>query len=102
MIVRRGFKQPVSFHDERLREAPVGYFFDVISNGFGVMSSYASQVEPADRWAIAAYIRALQLSQNARLAELPETLRRDVTDHLERAARAPGPQDAGGHQGGHH
>lgn len=64
MIVRRGFKQPTSFHDQRLRESPVGYFFDVMSNGFGQMSSYASQVPIEDRWAISAYISALQLSQN--------------------------------------
>ena len=64
MIVRRGFKQPTSFHDQRLRESPVGYYFDVMSNGFGQMSSYASQVPVRDRWAIAAYINALQLSQN--------------------------------------
>jgi len=64
MIVRRGFKQPTSFHDQRLRESPVGYYFDVMSNGFGQMSSYASQIPARDRWAIAAYISALQLSQN--------------------------------------
>jgi mono/diheme cytochrome c family protein len=64
MIVRRGFKQPTSFHDQRLRESPVGYYFDVMSNGFGQMSSYASQVPVRDRWAIAAYISVLQLSQN--------------------------------------
>ena len=64
MIVRRGFKQPTSFHDQRLRESPVGYYFDVMSNGFGQMSSYASQIPVRDRWAIAAYISALQLSQN--------------------------------------
>jgi len=64
MIVRRGFKQPTSFHDQRLRESPVGYYFDVMSNGFGQMSSYASQIPAQDRWAIAAYISALQLSQN--------------------------------------
>jgi mono/diheme cytochrome c family protein len=64
MIVQRGFKQPVSFHDPRLRETPDGYFFDVMTNGFAQMPSYASQVPPADRWAIVAYIRALQLSQN--------------------------------------
>jgi cytochrome c553 len=63
MIVQRGFKQPTSFHDQRLRESPVGYFFDVISNGFGQMSSYASQIPVEDRWTIAAYIAALQLSQ---------------------------------------
>ena len=64
MIVRRGFKQPTSFHDQRLRDSPVGYYFDVMSNGFGQMSSYASQIPVHDRWAIAAYISALQLSQN--------------------------------------
>ena len=72
MIVRRGFKRPSSFHIDRLREAPVGYYFDVMTNGFGVMASYAEQVTPKDRWAIAAYIRALQLSQNATLADVPE------------------------------
>lgn len=71
MIVLRGYKQPVSFHDERLRGMPPGYFFDVITNGFGVMPSYAAQVPVADRWAIAAYIRALQLSQHATVADVP-------------------------------
>jgi mono/diheme cytochrome c family protein len=70
MIVQRGFKQPTSFHDDRLRNQPIGYFFDVITNGFGQMSSYASQVPPEDRWAIAAYVRALQLSQHARITDL--------------------------------
>jgi mono/diheme cytochrome c family protein len=64
MIVRRGFPQPPTYHDDRLRNAPVGHFFDVITNGWGKMNSYAYQVHPADRWAIAAYIRALQVSQN--------------------------------------
>jgi mono/diheme cytochrome c family protein len=70
MIVQRGFKQPPSYHIDRLRAQPIGYFFDVMTNGFGQMSSYAAQVPPADRWAIAAYIRALQLSQNAPLAQV--------------------------------
>jgi mono/diheme cytochrome c family protein len=70
MIVRRGFKQPASFHEARLRDQPVGYYFDVMSRGFGEMSSYASLIRPADRWAIAAYIRALQLSQKVVLADL--------------------------------
>ncbi len=70
MIVRRGLKQPPSFHTIRLREAPVGHFFDVITNGFGVMPSYADKVKPRDRWAIIAYIRALQLSQNINWEEL--------------------------------
>jgi len=71
MIVERGFKEPPSFHVDRLRGQPVGYFFDVVTSGFGQMSSYAAQVTPADRWAIAAYIRALQLSQHASLQEVP-------------------------------
>jgi hypothetical protein len=65
MIVQRGFKQPSSFHVDRLREQPIGYFFDVMTQGFGNMSSYATQVPPEDRWAIAAYLRALQVSQHA-------------------------------------
>jgi len=63
MIVRRGFRRAASFNDDRLRQAPVGHFFDAISNGWGVMPSYAPQIPPADRWAIIAYVRALQLSQ---------------------------------------
>lgn len=70
MIVQRGFKQPVSFHVDRLRAQPLGYFFDVMTNGFNEMSSYASQVPVEDRWAIAAYVRALQLSRNAPASEL--------------------------------
>jgi len=65
MIVQRGFKHPPSYHIDRLRKAPIGYFFDVATNGFGAMLGYSAQVPPKDRWAIAAYIRALQLSQNA-------------------------------------
>jgi mono/diheme cytochrome c family protein len=71
MIVRKGFTRPPSFHSERLRAAKLGHFFDVITNGFGAMPSYASQIGPQDRWAIVAYIRALQLSQWARIDELP-------------------------------
>ena len=69
MIVQRGFPAPPSFHEERLHAAPVGHFVDVITNGYGVMYSYASRVAPEDRWAIAAYIRALQLSQHAAPAD---------------------------------
>ena len=76
MIVRRGYRPPPSFHIDRLRSAPVGYFFDVMTHGFGVMPDYAEQVPPADRWAIVAYIRALQFSQNARVEDLPEKERR--------------------------
>jgi mono/diheme cytochrome c family protein len=64
MIVRRGFSKPPTYNDDRLRNAPVGHFYDVITNGYGKMNSYASQIPVADRWAIVAYIRALQISQN--------------------------------------
>jgi mono/diheme cytochrome c family protein len=71
MIVQRGFSPPPSFHTDRLRQAPVGHFYDVITNGYGAMYSYASRVSPDDRWAIIAYIRALQLSQHATIADVP-------------------------------
>lgn len=71
MIVQRGYKRPPSYHSDRLRKAPIGYFFDVMTNGFGAMPDYSVQVEPKDRWAIAAYIRALQLSQRASQADVP-------------------------------
>jgi mono/diheme cytochrome c family protein len=70
IIVQRGFPAPPSYHIERLRIAPVGHYYDVMTQGYGVMYSYASRVEPTDRWAITAYIRALQLSQRASLADL--------------------------------
>jgi mono/diheme cytochrome c family protein len=72
MIVQRGFPSPPSFHIDRLRQAPAGHFFDVMTNGFGLMYSYASRVSPEDRWRIAAYIRALQLSQHGSTGDLPE------------------------------
>jgi Cytochrome C oxidase, cbb3-type, subunit III len=71
IVVQRGFKQPPSFHTDRLRQVPVGYFFDVMTNGFGAMLDYRTQIEPTDRWAIVAYIRALQRSQQATLADVP-------------------------------
>jgi hypothetical protein len=73
MIVQRGFPPPPSFHIQRLREAPAGHFYEVITNGYGVMFSYAARVEPADRWRIAAYIRALQLSEHAAVSDVPDT-----------------------------
>ena len=69
MIVRRGYRQPPSFHIDRLRQAPLGHFYDVMTNGFGAMPDYRAQIAPRDRWAIAAYVRALQLSQHAPAAE---------------------------------
>lgn len=72
MVVRRGYRRPPSLHIDRLRQAPVGYLFDVITSGFGAMPDYSAQIAPRDRWAIVAYIRALQLSQQATLADVPE------------------------------
>jgi mono/diheme cytochrome c family protein len=79
MIVQRGFPSPPSFHIERLRQAPAGHFFEVITNGFGLMYSYASRVSPDDRWRIAAYIRALQLSQHGSAGDVPESQRLALT-----------------------
>lgn len=75
MIVARGMRRPPSYHIERLQKAPPGYTFDVITNGFGVMYDYADRIKPADRWAITAYVRALQQSQNAVLEDVPESER---------------------------
>jgi len=72
IVPTRGFaRKPPSFHIERLRKAPLGYFFDIMTHGFGIMPDYAAQIAPNDRWAIVAYIRALQLSQNASAADIP-------------------------------
>ena len=70
-IVRRGFRHPPSYHIDRLRQVPPGYLYDVISKGFGAMPDYSAQVAPRDRWAIVAYIRALQLSHNATIDDVP-------------------------------
>jgi hypothetical protein len=78
MVVMRGMKRPPSYHIVRLRNAPVGYFFDVVTNGFGVMPSYSSQIPVRDRWAIIAYIRVLQLSRNAKVTELPPALQQKL------------------------
>jgi mono/diheme cytochrome c family protein len=90
MIVQRGFRQPPSFQDDRLRNAPVGYFFDVMTHGFGAMQDYSAQVPVADRWAIAAYIRALQLSQRTPVDEVPADRRGDL-DRSQAAAPAAEP-----------
>jgi mono/diheme cytochrome c family protein len=70
MIVQRGMKRPPSYHIDRLRQSPPGYFFDVITNGYGVMYDYSDRIQAHDRWAIAAYVRVLQQSQNAAVGEL--------------------------------
>jgi mono/diheme cytochrome c family protein len=94
MIVKRGYKRPTSYHDPRLRNERAGYFFDVMTRGFGQMPDYAAQVAPRDRWAIVAYIRALQLSQHASVGDLtPEDKGR-----LDRGETGPAPAAGGEHQ----
>jgi mono/diheme cytochrome c family protein len=90
MIVRRGFRRPPSYHIDRLREVPNGYIFDVITNGIGAMQDYAAQVPARDRWAIVAYVRALQLSENAKIDDVPAAQQAEL-------AKRPGPP-AGGSQ----
>jgi len=88
MIVRRGYRQPPSFHIDRLRAAPLGHYYDVMTSGFGAMPDYRAQIAPRDRWAIAAYVRALQLSQHAPAAEFPVEERQKLSQPA--AAAAPG------------
>ena len=83
MVVQRGFPAPRSFHEDRLRGEPVGYFYDVMTNGFGRMQDYSAQVPVTDRWAIAAYIRALQLSQGAPVELLSAEDRRKLSEVIE-------------------
>jgi mono/diheme cytochrome c family protein len=78
MIPSRGYRRPPSYHTDTLRAAPNGHFFDVMTNGFGAMPSYAAQVPVTDRWAIIAYIRALQLSQHATVSDVPPQLRANL------------------------
>jgi mono/diheme cytochrome c family protein len=78
MIAQRGFRRPPSLHEDRMRAAPVGHYFDVITNGFGVMYPYGYRVTPRDRWAIIAYIRALQLSRQASIDDVPEAERQKL------------------------
>jgi hypothetical protein len=85
MIVQRGMRRPPSFMEDRLRNAAAGYFFDVMTHGFGAMQDYAAQIPVGDRWAIVAYERALQLSQHATLADVPDDRRAD----LDRPVTAP-------------
>jgi Cytochrome C oxidase, cbb3-type, subunit III len=75
MVAMRGMKHPPSYHQERLRAEPNGYYYDVVTNGFGAMYGYSAQIPPRDRWAIIAYVRALQLSRNAPVGELPAELK---------------------------
>jgi hypothetical protein len=92
MIVQRGFKRPPSFHEERLRNQPIGHFYDVITNGFGAMQDYSAQVAPGDRWAVAAYVRALQFAQRAPASALTEGDRQQI----EGGGRTPATSHEGG------
>jgi Cytochrome C oxidase, cbb3-type, subunit III len=78
MVAMRGMKHPPSYHQDRLRQVPNGYIYDVITNGFGAMLGYSAQVPPRDRWAIVGYVRALQLSRNAKISDLPPDVREKV------------------------
>jgi mono/diheme cytochrome c family protein len=79
MIVRRGYRVPPSFHIDRLRQVPIGHFYDVMTNGFGAMPDYRAQIAPRDRWAIAAYVRALQLSQHVTATDLTPEERQQLS-----------------------
>lgn len=103
MVVRRGFPQPPTYHQQRLREAPVGYFVNVMAAGFGRMPSYAVQVPPDDRWAIAAYVKVLQAAEGTPLDELPAAVRAEFeAARVEPARVEPGSGAASGgtHGGG--
>ncbi len=93
MVVQRGFRQPPAFTDPRLLQQPTGYFYDVITNGFGAMPDYASQIPVIDRWAIVAYVRALQLAAHATVAEVPADRRGD----LDQKPAAAGPAAPAAH-----
>lgn len=98
MIVRRGLTKPNSFHQDDVRRKPVGYYYSVISNGFGSMGSYAASISVRDRWRIVAYIRALQYSQNVPVAEVPAEKRSELDKKAD--AKSTGGQSTGGHQAG--
>jgi mono/diheme cytochrome c family protein len=94
MVVQRGFKQAASYHVDRLRQMPNGYFFDIMTNGFGAMPDYKMQITADDRWRIVAYIRALQLSHHATTADVPADKLKDLSG----GAPAPAEHGRGGHQ----
>jgi mono/diheme cytochrome c family protein len=96
MVVQRGYKPPPSLHAEPQRSQPLGYYFDVMTNGFGVMPDYRAQVTPEDRWAIAAYLRVLQLSQRASVEDVPAD-RRGELDQPAGASGSPDTAPGGGH-----
>jgi mono/diheme cytochrome c family protein len=96
MVVQRGYKQAASYHTDRLRAMPMGYFFDVMTNGFGAMPDYKAQIAVEDRWRIAAYVRALQLSHHATAADVPA----DELRKLNEGGGAPAPAAPASHAPG--
>ena len=96
MVAMRGMKRPPSYHQDRLRQAPNGYIYDVMTNGFGQMLGYSAQIPPRDHWAIIAYVRALQLSRNARVADLPAELREKLNQSEAPAAKPSAAKDSTG------
>lgn len=95
MVAMRGMKHPPTYHQDRLRQVTNGYLYDIVTNGFGAMLSYSAQIPPRDRWAIVAYMRALQLSRNAKLSELPPDVREKVL-HPAAAAKSGAASESGG------
>ncbi len=95
MVAIRGMKRPPSYHQDRLRQAPNGYIYDVMTNGFGQMLGYSAQIPPRDRWAIIAYVRALQLSRNAKAADLPAELREKLNQGGSPAEKQGGAKPGG-------
>jgi len=95
MVVQRGYKQAANYHIDRLREAPIGYFYDVITNGFGAMPDYRMQIPVEDRWKIVAYVRALQLSHHAKTTDVPAAELKRLMEGG--APTAPAGEKAGGH-----
>jgi Cytochrome C oxidase, cbb3-type, subunit III len=96
MVAMRGMKRPPSYHQDRLRQAPNGYVYDVMTNGFGQMLGYSAQIPPRDRWAIIAYVRALQLSRNAKAADLPAALRDKLNQGDSSDSKTGGTKDSTG------
>lgn len=95
MVAMRGMKHPPSYHQDRLRQVTNGYIYDVITNGFGAMLGYSAQIAPRDRWAIVSYVRALQLSRNAKIADLPSDVREKVL-HPPKQRKIETPAEPGG------
>jgi cbb3-type cytochrome c oxidase subunit III len=96
MVAMRGMKPPPSFHQDRLRNVTNGYIYDVVTNGFGAMYGYSAQIPPRDRWAIIAYVRALQLSRNVKAADLPAELREKLNQGGERKQEPESKKDSTG------